>query len=62
MSWYDALTHAQAQVADAHDKLRAARLARDSVVAVAHQNGETIYGIAKALGVTQNAVRKMLQL
>lgn len=60
--WRDALAKAQADVDEARDALQAARDTRDSIVAGAHAYGETIYGIAKALGVTQNAVRKMLGL
>lgn len=60
--WQAALTKAHADVDEARESLARARLARASVVATAHASGESIYGIAQALGVSQNAVRKMLGL
>ena len=61
-AWGQSLADVQASVEDARDALRAARDARASVVAAAHREGLTIYAIAKHLGVTQNAVRRMLGL
>lgn len=61
-AWREALVQAQSDVDEARDALRAARDARASVVAGAHRYGESVYGIAKALGVTQGAVRKILGL
>ena len=58
----EALISAQSNVNAARGKLSQARAARAVVVATAHANGESIYGIAKTLGVSQSAVRKMLGL
>lgn len=60
--WFATLGHAQDDVDAAREALRKARDARASAVATAHASGETIYGMAKALRVSQNAVRKMLGL
>lgn len=60
--WSAILATAQANVDTAHEALVKARADRASIVATAHASGETIYGMAKALGLTQGAVRKILGL
>lgn len=60
--WPEALGAAQAGVEEARRVLGEAILTREATVAGAHAAGLTIYRIAKVLGVTQGAVRKMLGL
>lgn len=62
MTWHDSLSEAQQRVDAARDVLARQRLARDATIASARADGETIYGIAKALGLSQGAVRKVLGL
>lgn len=57
-----ALAAAQSGVEEARRVLDAAMDSRANTVAAAHAAGMTIYRIAKTLGVTQGAVRKMLGL
>ena len=54
------LVMAQQRVEKARAELARAVARRDAAVVGAHDAGETIYGIAKRLGVSQAAVRKML--
>ena len=54
------LARTQRQVLEARAELARAVARRDAAVVAAHDAGETIYGIAKRLGVSQAAVRKML--
>ena len=56
------LTQAQQQVERARDAYAAATSARDELVRIERARGRTIYAIAQELGVTQNAVRRMLGL
>ena len=54
------LTQAQQQVERARDAYAAATSARAELVRRERDRGRTIYAIAQELGVTQNAVRRML--
>ena len=56
------LDQSQLDVIATRDAYDAALLRRRNVVATLHRDGVTIYAIAKRLGVTQSAVRKMLRL
>ena len=56
------LTQAQQQVERARDAYDAATSARAELVRIERARGRTIYAIAQELGVTQNAVRRMLGL
>ena len=56
------LAKSQADVGEARAALARAITAREKTVREAHADGMTIYRIAKTLGVTQGAVRKMLGL
>ena len=56
------LTQAQQQVERARDAYAAATNARAELVRRERDRGRTIYAIARELGVTQNAVRRMLGL
>ena len=56
------LTQAQQQVERARDAYVAATSARAELVRRERDRGRTIYAIARELGVTQNAVRRMLGL
>ena len=56
------LTQAQQQVERARDAYAAAPRARAELVRIERARGRTIYAIAQELGVTQNAVRRMLGL
>ena len=54
------LTQAQRAVEAARAAYSAATSARDQLARVEHGRGRTIYSIAQELGVTSNAVRRML--
>ena len=54
------LTQAQQAVERARDAYVAATSARAELVRRERDRGRTIYAIAQELGVTQNAVRRML--
>ena len=56
------LTQAQHAVERARDAYAAATSARAELVRRERDRGRTIYAIAQELGVTQNAVRRMLGL
>lgn len=56
------LTQAQHAVELADMAAIEARAARDAIVRRERENGRTIYAIAQELGVSQNAVRRMLGL
>ena len=56
------LTQAQHAVEAADRAAEEARAERDRLVRQARDDGRTIYGIAADMGVTQNAVRRMLGL
>ena len=56
------LTQAQQQVERARDAYAAATSACAELVRIERARGRTIYAIAQELGVTQNAVRRMLGL
>lgn len=56
------LAKAQYDVTEARAALACAITARAETVRKAHTEGMTIYAIAKHLGLTQGAVRKMLGL
>ena len=56
------LAQAQQQVERARDAYAAATSARDALVQAERDRGRTIYSLARELGVTQNAVRRMLGL
>ena len=56
------LTQAQQAVERARDAYAAATNARAELVRRERDRGRTIYAIARELGVTQNAVRRMLGL
>ena len=56
------LTQAQRAVELADMAAVEARAARDALVRLERENGRTIYAIARELGVSQNAVRRMLGL
>ena len=56
------LTQAQQAVERARDAYVAATSARAELVRIERARGRTIYAIARELGVTQNAVRRMLGL
>ena len=56
------LTQAQQAVERARDAYVAATSARAELVRRERDRGRTIYAIAQELGVTQNAVRRMLGL
>ena len=56
------LTQAQHAVELADAAAAEARAARDALVRRERENGRTIYAIARELGVSQNAVRRMLGL
>ena len=56
------LVQAQQQVERARDAYVAATSARAELVRRERDRGRTIYAIAQELGVTQNAVRRMLGL
>ena len=58
----DWLAKAQHDVGEARAILARALTAREGAVRKAHADGFTIYRIAKTLGLTQGAVRKMLGL
>ena len=56
------LVQAQQAVERARDAYAAATSARAELVRIERARGRTIYAIAQELGVTQNAVRRMLGL
>ena len=56
------LTQAQHAVEVADRAAEEARAERDRLVKLARDDGRTIYAIAAEMGVTQNAVRRMLGL
>ena len=56
------LTQAQHAVELADAAAVEARAARDALVRRERENGRTIYAIARELGVSQNAARRMLGL
>ena len=56
------ITQAQQAVERADLAASEARAERDRLVRVARDEGRTIYAIAAEMGVTQNAVRRMLGL
>ena len=56
------LTQAQRAVELADMAAAEARAARDAIVRLERERGRTIYAIAQELGVSQNAVRRMLGL
>ena len=56
------LTQAQRAVELADGAASEARAVRDALVRLERENGRTIYAIARELGVSQNAVRRMLGL
>ena len=56
------LTQAQHAVEAADRVAEEARAERDRLVKLARDEGRTIYAIAAEMGVTQNAVRRMLRL
>ena len=56
------LTQAQRAVDQADAAAAEARAARDAIVRRERDEGRTIYAIAQELGVSQNAVRRMLGL
>ena len=56
------LTEAQRAVERADLAATEARAERDRLVRIERENGRTIYAIAQELGVSQNAVRRMLGL
>ena len=56
------LTEAQRAVEQADAAANDARAARDALVRRERESGRTIYAIAQELGVSQNAVRRMLGL
>ena len=56
------LTQAQRAVELADMAAAEARAARDALVRLERESGGTIYAIARELGVSQNAVRRMLGL
>lgn len=60
--WVESLQDDQRGVLDARRDLDDAMAHRDDQVQSAHADGMTIYRIAKTLGVTQGAVRRMLGL
>ena len=56
------LTQAQHAVEALRAQLTEATAARDAIVRRERDEGRTIYAIAQELGVSQNAVRRMLGL
>jgi len=58
--WRDKLARAQSRVARATTQVDRARQARDQTARDAREAGESIYGIARALGMTQQSVRQIL--
>ena len=54
------LTQAQRAVEQADMAAKDARVARETLVHIERERGKSIYAIARELGVTQNAVRRML--
>ena len=56
------LTQAQHAVEQADAAAVEARATRDALVRLERERGRTIYAIARELGVSQNAVRRMLGL
>ena len=56
------LTQAQRAVEQADAVAAEARATRDAIVRRERDEGRTIYAIAQELGVSQNAVRRMLGL
>ena len=56
------LTRAQRAVELADAAAVEARATRDALVRLERERGRTIYAIARELGVSQNAVRRMLGL
>ena len=56
------ITQAQQAVERADLAATEARAERNRLVRQAHADGRTIYAIARELGVSQNAVRRMLGL
>ena len=56
------LTQAQHAVELADGAASEARAVRDALVRLERESGRTIYAIARELGVSQNAVRRMLGL
>ena len=56
------LTQAQHAVERADLAATEARAVRDALVRLERETGRTIYAIARELGVSQNAVRRMLGL
>ena len=56
------LTQAQRAVEQADAAAIEARATRDALVRLERERGRTIYAIAQELGVSQNAVRRMLGL
>lgn len=54
------LTQAQQAVETARAAYAAATSARDKLARAEHERGRTIYSLAQELGVTSNAVRRML--
>ena len=58
--WRDKLARAQSRVDRATKQVDRARQARDQTVRDAREAGESIYGIARALSMTQQSVRQIL--